>query len=132
MIHCIQDGTDHVRGSKKRSAKHYSKRHEQWLKKARASSSAASLAWLEDQDLTPVEVVVHSAETETLQHIHFNQEIVNSLGVTEGTIDEDGLDRVNMMLFVKDKYNVSGRATMRWPKYVNLCPVITRLKEDMS
>ena len=123
----IQDGTDHVRG-RKRSAKHYSKRHEQRLKKARAGDCAVSLAWLEDQGLTPVEVVVRSAETDALQHIRFNQDIVNALGVNDVAIEEDDVDRVNMMLIVKDRFNVSGKAYHGWPKYVKLCLDITRSK----
>ena len=131
LIRRLQDGTDHVRG-RKRSAKHYSKRHEQRLKKARAGACEASLAWLEDQGLTPVEVVVHSAETGAVQHIGINQDIVNALGVSEGAIDEDDLDRVNMMLSVKDRFNVSGRAYHEMAKVCKAMPRHYMIKKKIS
>ena len=131
LIRRIQDGTDHVRG-RKRSAKHYSKRHEQRLKKARAGDCAVSLAWLEDQGLTPVEVVVRSAETDALQHIRFNQDIVNALGVNDVAIEEDDVDRVNMMLFVKDRFNVSGKAYHEMAKVCKAMPRHYQVKRRIS
>ena len=67
LIRCLQENTEgHSTLHRKRSAKHYSKRHQQRLKKIRTGSCAASLAWLENEGLTPVEVVVHDPLTKKL------------------------------------------------------------------
>ena len=70
LIRRLQDETDHVHG-RKQSAKHYSKRHEQRLKKARAGACEASLAWLEDQGLTPLEVVVRTVVDLIMRHLNY-------------------------------------------------------------
>ena len=45
------------------SAKHYSKRHERRVKKQRVSECAASLTWLQEEGMTPVQIVVVNSET---------------------------------------------------------------------
>ena len=42
----------------RRTAKHYSQRHERQLKKRRVEECTAALSWLEEEGLTPVKVIV--------------------------------------------------------------------------
>lgn len=53
---------------RKRTAKHYSKRHTRRLKKQRVEEFAAALSWLENDGLTPVSVTVFDTETEKLEN----------------------------------------------------------------
>ena len=61
--------------SRKRTAKHYSKRHEKRIKKQRAEQCTATLSWLEDEGLTPVSVTVVNNETSELQTIWMKKDL---------------------------------------------------------
>lgn len=54
---------------RKRTAKHYSKRHVRRLKKQRVEKCAAALSWLENDGLTPVSVTVFNTETKEMENI---------------------------------------------------------------
>lgn len=53
--------------SRKRTAKHYSQRHERRIKKMHQEECAAALSWLDEEGLTPVSVTVMNIETQELE-----------------------------------------------------------------
>lgn len=132
LIERLQSGTEHIRGRRKRTAKHYSKRHEQRLKKARAETCAAALTWLEAEGLTPLKVVVHSSVTDTVETIALQQDIGSALGVNHDTISEDDVDTVSMMLFIKDRFDVSGRAYHEMAKICKSMPRHYQIKRKIA
>lgn len=105
----VQQGNDHTRGKRKRSAStgEYSTRHQHRLKKARRSACAASLKWLEQKGATALSIVVLNSkgvsETITLsEHLGDQSE-------TE-SVNEEFSDRITMTLYIKDHYSISGQA----------------------
>ena len=54
---------------RKRTAKHYSQRHERRLKKQRIEECSAALSWLEEDGLTPVSVTFLNKESNELEKI---------------------------------------------------------------
>ena len=55
---------------RKRTAKHYSQRHERRLKKQRIEECSAALSWLEEDGLTPVSVTFLNKESNELEKNH--------------------------------------------------------------
>ena len=64
-----QDPWDITTRRKRQSLEEYSERHCRQLKRQRTSSCAASLAWMEQEGLTPVEIIVRSTQTNKLETI---------------------------------------------------------------
>ena len=87
----------------KRSAKHYSKRHERRVKKQRLSECAASLTWLQEEGMTPVQVVVVNSETSKVQRITLRKDLEQALNLSGEQIRDEDADMISMMLYVKDK-----------------------------
>ena len=77
------------------------------LKRQRTESCSQSLSWLEDQGLIPVTVTVRNVSTGKEEAIHLcDQDLFELFGQSED-VDKDILDTVNMMLYIKDWYNIS-------------------------
>lgn len=96
--------------SRKRTPKHYSKRHQRRVKKQRVTECTASLSWLEDEGLTPVKVIVMNNEDNQLHSITLRTDLERALDVGEERISDQDMDMVTMILYVKDKYHISGSA----------------------
>ena len=118
--------------SRKRTAKHYSMRHKKRIKKLRAEQCTATLSWLEDEGLTPVSVTVVNNETSELQTIWMKKDLEQALNLDGEELNEDEIDLVSMMLYVKDKYNASGSAYHEMASLCSTMPRHYRLKEKIS
>ena len=79
------------------------------------------------KDTSATEAVLRSEKKGQVQAIDLDKE--GFLGPEDsGTLEEE-LDTINMMLYVKDRFNVSGGAyTTRWRSCVEICHVTTSLK----
>ena len=100
------DGFCSTRG-KKRSCTEYSKSHLRRLKRQRASNCEMSLSWLQLEGYTPARLELVNNETREVHMVALSKDI---LGNDEESISTDDIDILNMMILVKDQYNVSGRA----------------------
>lgn len=124
----IQPGS----GGHKHTAKHYLKRHERRLKKQRVSECTSVLAWLEDEGLTPVKVVVMNKETQQLDSILLRSDIEKALDVGDEQISDQDVDMITMMLYIKDKYNVSGTSYHEMASLCHEMPRHYRLKRKIA
>ena len=106
----------------KRSATHYSKRRERRVKKQHVSECAASLTWLQE-GMTPVQVVVVNSETSEVQRITLRKDLEQALNLSGEQIRDKDADMISMMLYVKDKYNISGTA---YHEMASLCKQMPR------
>ena len=77
LLQSIQQNTPGT----KWSAKHYSERHECRVKKQRVSECAASLTWLQEEGLTPVQIVVVNSETSEVQRITLRKDLEQALNL---------------------------------------------------
>lgn len=116
----------------KRTPKRYSKRQERRIKKRRVEECAAALSWLEEGGLTPVKITVLNSETQRLESIALKEDIEKALGVQGENLTHKDQDIVSMMLYVKDRYNISGSA---YHEMASLCRQMPRhycLKQRIS
>ena len=123
---------NHTPRRRKRTAKHYSQRHTRRLKKQRVDECAAALSWLENDGLTPVSVTVFNEETKELENITVRKDLENALQLNGEELGEQEADLVSMMLYVKDKYNISGSAYHELASLCREMPRHYRLKERIA
>ena len=111
--------------STKRTAKHYSVRHERRRKRQHEEQCNSALSWLEDNGLTPVQLVVMNNETKCTENIILRKDLESALNVSGQHVGDNDADMVSMMLYVKDKYNISGGAyhEMASPKCHDIIPL---------
>ena len=83
----------------KRSAKHYSKRHEHRVKKQRVSECAASLTWLQEEGMTPVQVVVVNSETSEIQRITLRKDVEQALNLSGEQIRDEDADDIDYAVY---------------------------------
>lgn len=94
---------------KRNSPRDCTSRHQRRLKKHRGDSCTASLSWLQQESLIPLSVDLLNAKTGRKESIKLKS-IEEALHVEGGSIEQHELDVVNMMLYIKDRYSVSGSA----------------------
>ncbi len=85
----------------------HSEGHKQRLKRKRVNSVEESLLWMEKDGLEPVCENSKHGTTETIELGQHGSEQL--LGPSEHLTNDD-IDTLNMILYVKDRYNVSGNA----------------------
>lgn len=118
---------------RKRTAKHYSKRHERRVKKRRVDECVAALSWLEDEGFSPVNVTLMNNETNELTRVTIRENIENAMSLqTREELTEKEADIVSMMLYIKDRYNISGNAYHELASLCNEMPRHYRLKDRIS
>lgn len=83
-------------------------RHRRNLKRKRTDNCTESLSWLEAEGYTATSVTIRSNQTGDTETVVLDAS--DLLGPNENSIPQEELDTLNMMLYVKDKYNVSGDA----------------------
>lgn len=121
------------RRGKRRSMEDYSDRHLRRLKKARQSSCAASLSWLEREGYEPLKVVVRNKQTDATETLQIgSHESEHLLGQTGDSVTSDKLDMLNMILFVKDRCNVSGEAYHQLARICKELPRHWKLKRRIQ
>lgn len=104
--------------TRKRTSKHYSKRQEYRIKKQRVEGCAATLAWLEDEGVSPVSVTVVDNK--------------RALNLDSEQLSEEDTNLISTMLYVKDRYNVSGSAYHEMASLCATMPRYYRLKEKIA
>ena len=118
--------------SRKRTAKHYSQRHNRRLKKQRVEECAASLSWLENDGMIPVSVTVMNTQTNKVESLSIRKDIEEALNIQGEEISERDANLVSMMLYVKDRYNISGSAYHELASLCQEMPRHYRLKERIA
>lgn len=116
----------------RRTAKHYSQRHERRLKKRRVEECTAALSWLEEEGLTPVKVTVMDTNLGEFRDITLRTDLERALNLTGEHMNSEEVDMISMMLYVKDKYHVSGNAYHEMASLCRQMPRHYKLKEKIS
>ena len=93
---------------------------------------SASLAWLQKEGLTPVEVVVVNSETKEVQHITLRKDLEQALNLSGEQMSDEDADMISMMLYVKDKYNISGNAYHEMASLCKQMPRHYKLKQRIA
>ena len=88
----------------------FSERQRCHIKRGRETACEASLAWLEQEGYEAVSVEVKNKETGNIEQISLNRQDMEELFGSGSQITESEIDKLNMMLYVKDRYNVSDGA----------------------
>ena len=90
--------------------KEYSERQKRRLKRNRAQNCEHSLTWLEREGFISTSLQVLNQDNGKVETIPLNKsESVSLFGATEDMPEQD-VDVLNMILYVKDYYNVCGDA----------------------
>ena len=111
------------RGRSIKQFEDYSESHKRRLKRARSQTCTTSLSWLHDEGFAPISIQVRNLESGNVETITLNQADSVSLFGSNERISEDNLDVINMMLYVKDWYNVSGEA---YHEFASICKELPR------
>ena len=104
-----------------------SERHVRRLKKQRTDSCSASLEWLQSEGYKPVKLEVQKIEDGKTEIISFDA--LESEYIFGHNPPQDELDTVNMMLFIKDRFDVSGQAYHEMAKVFKQLPRHYQLKK---
>lgn len=110
-----------------KSPSDYSQRHQRNLRHQRSAKCASSLAWLNAEGYSVMKVTLHdnsSGETTTL-----DMPSANLLGPQEDLPADRELDELNMMLYIKDRFNISGGAYHEMAQLCKTMPRHYQLKE---
>lgn len=93
-----------------KSFEDYSESHKGRLKKAKTQSCQYSLFWLCREGYIPLTVEVKNTRTGENEKIDLRSEELIELFGSEEEVTEERLDMLNMILLIKDSYNISGGA----------------------
>ena len=106
-----------------------SERQKRRMKRRRESTCEASLSWLDQDGYEPLSVEVRNRETGNIEKISLKRHDMEELFGSESSITESEMDELNMMLYVKDRYNVSDGAYHEMAKVCKEMPRQYKLKE---
>ena len=111
----------------------YSKPHQGMLKRNRRDACEVSLNWLKEQGLIPTQITMRDINTGTKETIDINVDDATELfGEDYEEADKNDFDRINMMLMIKDSYNVSGNAYHEFARVAKEMPRHHKLKRRIS
>ena len=106
-----QNKQDSCMSMTKKPISEYSRSHQRRLKRKRKSNCEISLEWLKDQGLIPIQLTVRNIDTGDEEMIDMNTEEVKAIfGENFEDEEDEDFDIINMMLMIKDTYQVSGNA----------------------
>lgn len=125
-----REGTLGTRG-KRRSVEDYSERHLRRMKKKRSTSCAASLAWLHSEGYTPLKLAVLNRQSGAVDTLMLDKEACENVFGQEDISDSE-MDTINMILFVKDRFHVSGQAYHELAKICKALPRHWKIKERIT
>ena len=108
----------------------YSPRWLRAMKKQRHTKCSSSLAWLESEGYTAMKVTVKNNTTNDIEIIDMNSDEL--LGPQGNSATEEEVDLLNMMLYIKDKYNVSGAAYHEMAQLCKSMPRHYKLKDRIA
>ena len=130
LLRKVADGK-HGRG---RSRKHglddqYSTRQQARIKRQRSLSCSASLQWMENEGYTPVRITaINSQNKEEVITLHHHS-IEHALGEE---LQEEDKDMLSMMVYVKDRFSVSGAAYHEMAKVCREMPRHYKIKQKIA
>ena len=117
--------------AKSKSPSDYSKRHQRNLKNQRAEKcSSSSLAWLEAEGYSVIQVTLRDDCSGQITTV--DMPTANLLGPQQTPPEDRELDILNMMLFIKDKFNVSGNAYHEMAQLCDKMPRHYQLKQRIT
>ena len=108
----------------------YSQRWLRALKKQWHTECSNSLDWLESEGYTAMKVTVKNNTTNDIEIININSDEL--LGPQGSSATEEEVDLLNMMLYIKDKYNVSGAAYHEMAQLCKSMPRHYKLKDRIT
>ena len=113
---------------KRKSVESCGERHLRRIKRKRAASCVASLAWLESEDCVPLKLTVQNRQSGVIETSVLNEEACRTVFGQEHILDQE-MDIINMILFVKDRFHISGQAYHELAKICKALPRHWKLKE---
>lgn len=116
--------------SKRKSSSEYSDRHRLGLKKKRKEKCNNSLTWLQSEGYSAAKVILVNTTTGQEESIDLNTDYL--LATDESHITDVEMDTINMMLYIKDKYNISGGAYHEVTQICKEMPRHYKLKERIN
>ena len=105
-------------------------RQKQRLKRARSDSCKASLGWMENEGYTPISVQIVNKSTKQVEEIVLGN-VEDILGDSNDVHPND-LDRLDMLLFVKDSFGISDAAYHEMAQLCNKLPRHYKIKERIK
>ena len=105
-----QDSPSGVARGPQNPSGEYSDSHQRLLKRKRMRSCELSLAWLQREGYTPTKVELKCNKTGKKETIVLSEEECQTLTSSMDKPTQDDMDIVNMMLYAKDRFSVSGSA----------------------
>ncbi len=111
----------------------YSVSHLRRLKRQRTASCATSLSWMDGEGYTPIRLEVRNNITGDIESVTLDQGDSEAiLGPDAASIRESDLDIISIMLYAKDKYDVSGNAYHEMARICKEMPRHYQLKKRIS
>ncbi len=127
--------TTTMRKGRKRtkSLEDYSVSHQQRLKHRRKSLCADSLAWMERDGYVPLRLEVQNVKSGKVESIVLQPEDAeNVFGPDASSATDCDLDMISMLLYVKDRYDVSGSAYHEMTRVCKNLPRSYKLKQRIA
>ena len=113
-----------------KSPSEYSICHQYNLKHQRTEKCASSLAWLKAEGYSVMQVTLRDDNTGEITTI--DMPTANLLSPQQDPPADTELDTLNMMLYIKDKFNISGEAYHEMAQPCNVMPRHYQLKQCIS
>lgn len=108
-------------------------RQQRRIKRQRTSNCIDSLAWLQLEGYTPRKLELSNNSTGTLETLALQQlEVQNIFGANAHSMTTDKCDVISMMLFVKDRYDVSNNAYHEMARICHAMPRHYFLKKRIA
>ncbi len=120
----LEDGGTHT-------SREYSKSHKRCLKRKRVQECELSLAWLERQGYKATKVEAINKATGEIEVITLSPTDSTDILGSDSVSDSD-IDMINMILFIKDRYNVSGNAYHEMTKVCKSLPRSYKIKQRIA
>ena len=128
----LKEVNGHEAGRQYKPSEMLGERQKRRIKRARENVCRASLGWLEEEGYTPVTVKLLNKSTGSLEEIRL-ENVENLLGEgINSDVNTTDLDMLNMIIYVKDSYNVSNVAYREMAQICKQLPRHYKVKERIS
>lgn len=112
---------------------HLLDRQQRRIKRQRTTSCNDSLAWLELEGYTPRKLELFNNTTGMLESLTLQQlEVQEIFGVNAHSMTTDECDTISMMLYVKDRYDISNKAYHEMARICRSMPRHYLLKQRIT
>ena len=113
--------------SRTKSPSDYNKRHLRRLRQQRREKCSNSLVWLEGEGYKAKELTITNDETGDAETIKLDTEEIFC-----GEEGQEELDKLDMAIYIKDKYNISGNAYHEMAQLFKEMPRHYRIKDRIK